>query len=87
MFLLMFFPFFFQRKQATRDTFIGTVFLVSTGFSLVALVCSIYITISLKGKRMQDIAKIGKAQEEEQAREDRFKGLFLYDTGGQFSSI
>ena len=36
---------------------------------------------------MQDIAKIGKAQEEEQAREDRFKGLFLYDTGGQFSSI
>ena len=66
---------------------IGTVFLVSTGFSLVALVCSIYITISLKGKRMQDIAKIGKAQEEEQAREDRFKGLFLYDTGGQFSSI
>ena len=79
----------FFTTQATRDNLntIGTVFLVSTGFSLVALVCSIYITISLKGKRMQDIAKIVKAQEEEKDREDRFKGLFLYDKGGQFSSI
>ena len=75
---------FFQR---TRDHFIGTVFLVSCGISLLALACAIFIAISLKGKRIQDVAADGKAQEEENAREGRIKNMFAYDKGGKFSAI
>ena len=63
------------------------MFLVSCGISLLALACSIFIAISLRGKRIHDLAQEGRAQEEERARENRIKGLFLYDKGGQFSSI
>ena len=50
------------------------MFLVSAGFSVLALLGSFYVSVSLKGKRMQDVAYEGAHdQDEEQEKpEDNF---------------
>lgn len=41
------------------DDFTGAVFVVSAGFSLVALVGSFYTSVSLKGRKMSEVAAEG----------------------------
>ena len=41
------------------EDFIGAVFVVSAGFSVVALVGSFYVSISLRGRKMADVASKG----------------------------
>ena len=45
--------------QATLEDFIGAVFVVSAGFSIVALLGSFYVSISLRGRKMADVASEG----------------------------
>ena len=67
--------------QATKDSFIGTVFLISAGFSTVAFICSLYISLSLKGQRMSDIAAVGDQITEQQEKEKRLRSIFRHDLG------
>ena len=54
--------------KLTLDDFTGTVFFVSAGFSVVALIGSFYISISLKGRKMADVAFEGAKPIEEDSK-------------------
>ena len=69
--------------QLTNQGFIGSVFLVSAGFSVLALLGSFYVSISLKGKRMQDVAYEG-AHEQDETKEDTFT-IWKYEVEGTSS--
>ena len=51
--------------QRTLEDFTGAVFVVSAGFSVVALIGSFYVSISLKGRKMADVAFEGAKPIEE----------------------
>ena len=54
--------------KLTLDDFTGTVFFVSAGFSVVALIGSFYISISLKGRKMADVAFEGSKPIDEDSK-------------------
>ena len=47
--------------------------LISAGLSVVALICSLYISLSLKGKRTSEVAAIGNLRTEPEEKEKRLR--------------
>ena len=46
---------------------------ISAGLSVVALICSLYISLSLKGKRTSEVAAIGNLRTELEEKEKRLR--------------
>ena len=61
------------------DDFTGAVFVVSAGFSLVALVGSFYISFSLKGRKMAKVAAEGAKQIEDHLQPKKSDLVFDYE--------
>lgn len=59
----------------TDETYPGTIFFVSAGICCINLACSIYVHLSLRGKRMAEVTKEGaeRFSEEELKEKNRIK--------------
>ena len=54
---------FFNLFQLTSETVPGTFFFISFGISLIALSLSIYVLMSLKGRKIAKVTAIGAGRE------------------------
>ena len=54
---------FFNLFQLTSETVPGTFFFISFGISLIALSLSIYVLMSLKGRKIAKVTAIGAERE------------------------
>ena len=57
--------------QITSATYPGAVFLLSAGISCISLILSVYIHISLKGRPIAEVTRLGADRLTEKEREEQ----------------
>ena len=59
----------------TSTTVPGAFFFISFGISSVAVALSVYVLVSLKGKKLSEVTAIGAGRESEPVSEDHHKDI------------